>query len=108
MTAIGPVLEVWRREEVDGVRDALAALAGQANVEHHDPALRRLVPDHLRVAILRREVFQHWILRILSPRSPAIVAVRQALDRRWAKGGVNENQRRRADRKSTRLNSSHR
>ena len=66
-----PALEIGRGEEPH-----LALAREHAD---HDPALRGLVPEHLRVAMIAARQIEHRVARVLRPGAPAIVAERQVL-----------------------------
>ena len=83
-----PLAQVRRGEKVDGVPFPL-----RLHVEHHHPFLRRLVPDHFRVAIAAGDFFQHGIRGELRE-GATVVAVGEALRRGIARRGVKQHERR--------------
>src|SRR5262245_51079672 len=70
-----------------------SGIARQSDVKDHHPALRWLVPDHLRVAIPRGDLRDDGVARELGE-GATVGAVRQALYRRVAGRRVEEHQRR--------------
>ena len=83
-----PVAEVRRREKLHR-----SLLLRPLHVEHHHPALRGLVPQHLRIAVARRDLADGGVGGVFRERA-AVGAVGDALHGRVARGCVEEHERR--------------